>query len=125
MNEKTPKDFEKYIGKIINKYIPILLLQRHIWKVERGTTSDTALMECVYSYPYLNVTIRYSEKAFQDWRKGEDMVPFIVHEMCHPITDPLYAKAASRWICQEDLLDERERLTDLISYIVLKLQKHE
>lgn len=77
-------------------------------------------MECKYNYPYLNVTIRYSEEFEERWGKGEDMTPFIVHEMCHPITDPLYSKATERYASNTEILDERENLTDYICNIALK-----
>jgi len=122
--EKTYKDFEIYIHSIIQKFTPILLLQRHIFKVEKRKSSDEGdvIMECKYTYPYLNPTIRYSEKAFKDWENGEDMVPYILHEMIHPITDPFYAKSIERFATHREILDERENLTDLICNIILKSQ---
>ena len=108
---------------IVNRFIPILLLQRHTFELERNAEGDNsnAFMLCTFNYPYLNVTIKYSQKAFQEWRNGKDMTPYIVHEMCHPITDPLYAKSTSRWSTHDEIKDERENLTDLICNIVLKL----
>lgn len=76
-------------------------------------------MECVFNYPYLNVTINYSEKALKEWSSGKDMTPYVVHEMCHPITDPLYAKATARYTSRDEITDERELLTDLICNIAL------
>jgi len=78
-------------------------------------------MECKVSYPYLNVIIDYSDKAYQEWIKGKDMIPYIVHEMCHPITDPLYCKANERYVSKNEILDERELLTDYICNIVLRI----
>ena len=117
---KTNKDFEKYLMKIIDKYIPRLLLQQFTFELKRGTENKESFMECVFNYPYLNVTIKYSEKSFDEWQGGKDMTPFILHEMCHPITDPIYAKATSRYVSENEIRDERERLTDLICNIVLK-----
>lgn len=116
--KKTTKEFEKYILNIIDKYSPILLLDRHTFEVRGG--AQKGLMECLFSYPYLNIIIQYSTDAFEDWKKGKDMVRYIVHEMCHPITDPIYSKALSRFLTREEIEDERENLTDLISHIVLK-----
>lgn len=118
--KKSYRQFEGHIHSIIKKYVPILLLQRHTFEVERGAEDDGGYMSCVFNYPYLNVTIRYSEKAFIEWKKGKDMTPYVVHEMCHPITDPLYAKATSRWASHDEVRDEREQLTDLICNIVLQ-----
>lgn len=118
--KKTKKQFEKYIYSIINKYVPKLLLQRHIFEVKFGTKDENTLMECKFNYPYLNVTISYSEDTFKKWINKEDVIPYIVHEMCHPITDPLYCKATARYVSKDEILDERENLTDLICNIVLK-----
>ena len=119
---KSHKQFEAYIHSVIKKFIPRLLLQRHTFKVESGAESegDSTLMCCLYNYPYLNVTIKYSEKAYKKWLKGEDLTEYIVHEMCHPITDPFYSKSVDRYVSKNEILDERERLTDLICNITLK-----
>jgi hypothetical protein len=117
--QRSHKDFKTYICKVIVQFTPILLLQRHTFEVKRGCESKDALMECVYNYPYLNVTIKYSDQAFEDWKKGKDVVPYIVHEMCHPITDPLYSKATARYVSRDEILDERELLTDYICNIAL------
>lgn len=113
------KKIEKYIFSIIAKYREVLLLQRHTFELEYPTKSKEALAECVCNYPYLNVRIRYSEKLVEDWKKGRDIVPFIVHEMCHVITDPIYCKSIARFASERDLLDERELLTDYICNIAI------
>ena len=112
--------FEKYLMGIINKYSPILLLQRHTFEIEKGTENLKATMECVCNYPYLNATIKYSDKAVKEWKEGKDIIPYIVHEMCHLHTDPLYCKAINRYVSKDEILDERENLTDLICNIVIK-----
>jgi hypothetical protein len=119
--KKTHEHFEVYLASKINEYGKILLLNRHTFKIHRGVDNKRALMECVFNYPYLNVTIKYSEEAYQKWVKHEDILPYLVHELCHPITDPLYAKAVSRFCSKDEIEDERERLTDLISHIVLRV----
>lgn len=123
MKNHSEAEFEKYIYKVIDKYSPVLLLQQHRWLVKKGCESKTALMECVFNYPYLNVTLKYSEECFEMWKNGKDVDPYILHEMCHPITDPLYSKACDRYASSTEILDERERLTDLISHIVLAFEK--
>jgi len=79
-----------------------------------------SILECVFNYPYLNVTIKYSDKVVDKWKNGKDIVPYLVHEMCHPITDPLYTKANSRYVSVDEILAEREKLTDYICNIVIK-----
>ncbi len=112
--------FEQYVLKTINKFSPILLLERHTWEIRYGLENSSALMECVFNYPYLNVIIKYGKEVVTDWKKGKDIVPYIVHEMSHVITDPLYAKATERYVTKGEIRDERELLTDYICNIVIK-----
>ena len=119
----THEDFEIYIQSLIDKYIPILMIQRHTVEIKSGTKSDTAYFEFNYNYPYLNQTICYSDKAFKEWAEGKDAEPYILHELCHTLTDPLYSKAVDRYIGKNEVEDERERLTDHICSIILKLTK--
>ena|SRR5438105_3817645 len=114
---------EKEIFKIINQYQPILLLNRNTFELKYPTESKSALMESVFNYPYLNVTLKYGDKMVEKWQKQEDIVPWVVHEMCHVITDPLYSKALARYATRDEINDERELLTDYICNIVLKRGK--
>jgi hypothetical protein len=41
--------------------------------------------------------------------------------MVHPLTDGLYAKACNQWRFKEEIEDEREKLTDHIPSIFMKL----
>lgn len=120
MERQTQKRFEEYLTKLINKYSKVLLLDKHTFELHNGVESRESLMECVFNYPYLNVTLNYSDKVMDKWRTGKDIVPYLVHEMCHPITDPLYSKAISRYVSRDEILDEREKLTDYICNIVIK-----
>lgn len=115
------KKLEKYIYLIIKEFSPKLLLERHTFEVKYPTENKEAMAECVFNYPYLNVTIKYGDKLIKDWGNKKDIVPFIVHEMCHPIIDPLYSKAVSRYVSQDEIRDERELLTDYICNVVLKI----
>ena len=114
------KNFQKFILEEIDRLSKIVLLNRHLFSAKKGTENPEALAECVFNYPYLNVTINYNEKLEKRWLEGEDVTEYILHELCHVITDPLYAKAVSRYTTKNDMEDERERLTDFISHIVLK-----
>lgn len=116
-----PKDkIEQYIMEIIEKYTPILLLQRHIFEIEKAPASQKAFMECLSNYPCLDATIRYSEECITEWKKGKDIVPYILHEMCHLLTEPLYTKAVYRYVTKDEISDERENLTELICNIIIK-----
>jgi hypothetical protein len=118
---KTHKDFEAYIHKTINKFVPILFLQKHTFKVKLGTEHASSYYDFIYNYPYLNQTIGYSELAFKEWLSGKDQKPYILHEICHAITDPIYSKAVQRYVSKDEIEDERERLTDHICNIILNL----
>lgn len=117
------KKFEKYLMKVIKKYTPLLLLQRHVIEVKQDDQGRVEFFECSCSYPYLNVVMWYSKSAFKGWKKGRNLTSYIVHELCHPITDPLYTKAIARHVSKNEILDERENLTEHICNIVLKLSK--
>lgn len=112
--------FEKYLYRMIKKYSKILLLDKHTFELKNKLEKNNSLMECVSNYPYLNVTINYGDELVEKWKKGEDLKPYLVHEMCHPITDPLYCKAIQRYASKDEILDEREKLTDYICNIVIK-----
>lgn len=114
------KKLEQYITKVIKQYQPKLLLTRNVFDVNYPTYCKDAYMECTFNYPYLNITIKYSDLLINAWNKNEDIKPFIIHEMCHVITDPLYSKANDRYSSKNEILDERELLTDYICNIVLK-----
>jgi len=118
---KTHKDFESYIHKTINKYIQILFLQKHTFNIRQGTELGSSYYDFIYNYPYLNQTIGYSELAFKEWNEGKNQTSFILHEICHALTDPLYSKAVQRYVSKNEIEDERERLTDHICNIILKL----
>lgn len=114
------KKAEKEIEKVVKKYKDILLLQRHTFNYKYPTASLKAIAECVVNYPYLNVTINYGDMIKEKLKNKEDIAPYIVHEMCHVITDPFYCKAVSLYKSKDELEDERELLTDYICNIVIK-----
>ena len=116
---KQNKKFESYVYGVIKKYSKILLLDKHTFEIKNKLEEPKALMECVFNYPYLNVTINYGDSIVKKWLDKEDIIPYIVHEMCHPITDPLYCKAGARYVSADEIKDERERLTDYICNIVI------
>ena len=123
MKKKTKKDFEAYVFRIIKKYIPVLFLQRNTFEVEQGTKDKNAYFEARLAYPYLNQKILYSDEAIKDYADGKDMTPFIVHEICHAVTDPFYYKATERYVTEKEIEHERELLTDHVCNIVLRIKK--
>lgn len=114
-------DIEDAIKGIIAEYVPKLLLQRHTFEVKKGVDDQKSFMECLPNYPYLNATIAYSKECEEEWKKGKDIVPYVVHEMCHCVTEPLYCKAIGRYAGKNEILDERENMTDWICNIVIGL----
>lgn len=117
--KKTHKEVEARIHRIINRYKDVLLLGDRTWKVKHGCENKSSLMECVFNYPYLNVTLKYSDELIDKFKAKEDLKEYVIHEMCHPITDPLYSKAFDRFGTGDELKDARERLTDHICNIVV------
>lgn len=119
MKKKTHKEFKKWIKESIDMYVPILGLQLNEILIEYDKETNYLEIEC--NYPYIDSNIKYSEKAFEKWKKGEMKRHRILHELCHIITDPLYIKAIERYVTKIDINDERERLTDIISAIIRRL----
>ena len=115
----NPK-FEKYAYGVIKEYSPRLLLERNTWHLNYGVENPESLMECVFNYPYLGVTLNYGDKVLKQWKDGLNVAPAVVHEMCNVITNPLYAKGISRYVSKDEILDERELLTDYIAKIITK-----
>ena len=93
------------------------------FSLEKKDTPDEkeTMMQIAFSYPYMYVKIFYFDKTIKDWINGDNLISHITHELCHMITDPLYAKALERFASRQEIEDERERLTDYISNIVCKL----
>lgn len=114
-NEKA----ELAIMEIIARYQPILLLGRNTFKLKYGVENKDSVMECVFNYPYLNVILSYGDALIERFKRKEDITPYVVHEMCHVITDALYDKAINRCVTKSEINDERELLTDYIANIVL------
>ena len=78
--------------------------------------------DCKFNYPYQTIKVRYSKCIYEDWEKKDyrAAIEVLIHEMCHPLTDGLYAKATSRYCTKDEVEDEREKLTDHIANILVK-----
>jgi len=117
------KELNKFIMKLVEKYIPILCLERFEILVKSATEKEMSYhnnAEMTCAYPYLGYDLKYCAKNLLGLTKKE-IEGVIAHELCHCLTDPLYVKATHRYVTSEELTDERERLTDNISQIVLLL----
>ena len=121
---KTEKQFVDWIEKQIDYYSPILGIQLQKIDIEKKDKEDDLdFLGITCSYPYLEPILRYSDKAFKEWKNGYLKQDRILHELCHIITDPLYIKAIERYGSKEAILEERERLTDTICVIIKNLLK--
>lgn len=118
------RDFKTYIESIIQKYVPLVCLTHHIFTVKRDPEKSDSHYGSAFRYPYLQQEILYSQKAFDEWVSGVDQEIYILHEICHSLTDELYAKAGDRFTLSRTIEDARERLTDHITNIVYKLNKN-
>lgn len=115
--------FEKWAIVELKKIQKKLLLEDfYPIEIKYRTENHESYAECRVAYPYKSITIKYGDAALHDFKekKYEDIVDALTHEMCHPITDPLYVKGVSRWASRQEIEDERERLTDHIANIILK-----
>jgi hypothetical protein len=120
---KSQKQFERWALPQLKRLQKQLLLE-HFEPLEieyRSKMGDT-YAECQFTYPYLSITIRYGDTMLADFQKGDKkgVHSALVHEMCHPLTDPLFDKAISRYVTKDEVNMERERLTDHIANIVLR-----
>ena len=103
---------------MFEKYKPVLFLEKYHLSVEKH---EETYMASKFNYPYLDITIHYSTKSFETWKKDKrDSERRIIHEFCHTITDPYYCVTTDRYISKNQLEDARERLTDHIAQIVNK-----
>lgn len=114
------KKFEEHVMKIIKKYSKVLLLDKYQIGLKAGVTDSKAIAQCQFRYPYLDNDILYSKGLVKMWEDKEDITPIIVHELCHIVTDPFYAKSLKRFITEDEILDEREALTDHLTNIINK-----
>jgi hypothetical protein len=113
MNE----EYEKWVKEMFEKYKSILFIEAYLLEVKKGDV----YLASKFHYPYLNMTIQYSDKAIENWQKDKvDAEMEILHEFTHAITDPLYCKANSRYVSLDEVTQERERLTNHIAKIVYK-----
>jgi hypothetical protein len=118
MKNKTEKDFIKWIKETIDYYLPKLFININKIEIEKG--EETRYLEITCTYPYLDPTLKYSERAFNAWIKGKIKKDRILHEICHILTDPLYSKANDRFSGKNEIEDERERLTDTLASILIQ-----
>ena len=124
-DKKERKEFDTWARKIIQKYQPILLVSDHTFDIEfKEKLARSSLFEHSTMYPYKTCYIMYGETAMMYWKEGnkEELRQGLIHELCHDITDPMYVVASARYATEDQLLNERERLTDHIANIIVHLK---
>lgn len=122
---KNGKEFEKWAKKNLAKLQSVLLLHDHVVSFEYdGEMTSPTLMQHGFNYPYKTTAIYYGDTALKKWaaKEKEELYNCLIHELCHSVTDPLYAKATSRYVSRGEVEDERERLTDHIANILVNLK---
>jgi hypothetical protein len=127
MNFKKLNDEKKavdFIKKTAEKWKKILGLNITFW-VRKGDNEE-ALLSISYREPYnAEYTIFYSDKFVEEYKEYgvEYCVLPIIHELTHTLTDELYLVATKRYITSGEVEESRERLTDRLAYIFLKINK--
>lgn len=119
---KKQKQFEKWAMELLKKYHDILLLQDHLLSLKQKDDIN-AYATHTFCYPYKETEVNYDKELYEMWEKGklEDVKAILIHELCHSLTDPLYAKATNRYVGRDEIEDEREALTDKLANIIVKL----
>ncbi len=122
---REQKSFEVWALPKLKKLQKIMLLQHFSpLEIEFYKSTDT-YAECSNQYPYQSIIIRISDKMLEDFKKKSEhksIIGTLVHEMCHPLTDPLFNIGYERFVTKDQLKNEREKLTDHIGNIILENQ---
>lgn len=119
---KKERQFEKWALGELEQISKVLLTDDFFpIKLKKGCSAN-AYASIDMAYPYKSITINWSDDLYKWWseKKYTEVRQILVHEMCHPLTDPLYSKGVDRYMTKDALNEERERLTDHIANIVLK-----
>ena len=114
---KLEKEYIDFIKKMYKKYAPILFMEKY----EVGCTKNNDVyLASKFNYPYLDVTIEYSDRAI-DWYKANKQVAEreLLHEFCHVITDQFYVTCIG-YHSKEQMEQARERMVDHIAQIINK-----
>lgn len=112
--------FKRLIEDLFKKYAPILFIDKYHLASRMVEKDEGYYLASRFNYPYLDITIIYSQDAIDDMSKDLAKVKRqIVHEFCHVITDPFYSVCVG-YSTKEQIENERERMVDHISQIVYK-----
>jgi hypothetical protein len=115
------RNFRAWLEVTTAKYAKILLLDKYVFKFELEPQRKSG-MACSFRHPYLDITLYYGPSTIADWKKDIAIARhYVVHELCHVITDPFYDCSIERFVARPALENEREHLTDHIATIIRKL----
>lgn len=118
MKTLTEIRYENWVKIMFEKYKSIIFIEKYNLYFKKD---NEIYLASKFHYPYLNLTIEYSDKALANWKKDpEDAECEIIHEFLHGVTDPFYYICNNRYVTKDEVERERERLTDHIAKIVHK-----
>jgi hypothetical protein len=120
---KKVKGFEKWANNELRKLQKMVLLEHFNLLPIKATDKPSDNSCCVHHYPYQTIEIEYNQDVFNWWMDGNNhrAREVLTHEICHALTDEFYNKGFDRFTGKDDLEDAREKLTDHIANILLKL----
>jgi len=120
-SRKTKKEFELWANKKLKEIQGVLLMNHFkLEPIKESSEHDTSYS--ITRYPYKESVFQYGKNVYDSWARGdkEEALSILIHESFHPLTDPLYCKAVSRYTSRDELEHEREGLTDHLTNIILK-----
>ena len=115
--DKIEKEYRNFIEQMFNKYSPILFMQKYDLGVIKD---DKNYLASKFNYPYLDVTIEYSDDAIDQYKRDKGIAEReLLHEFCHVITDQFYVTCIG-YHSKEQMEQARERMVDHIAQIINK-----
>lgn len=118
---KKDKEFEKFAHKVYDKYKKKLLIENSNFSIRKISKEEHPYLAMQFAYPYLELQILYTDEPVKEFNEFPiEVERKLVHELCHFITDPLYAVSTNFYKSKSEIEDQRERLTDHIAMIAFK-----
>ena len=119
------KELKQKIEKCVKEAQEDMNLQK--WNIIVYYDNDIRTVgQCERDREYLRAWITFNlDKVLKDYKIGkEDTLKLhCYHEVAHILTYELEFLASSRYVAEEEIETERERLTEGITRIILKLKK--
>jgi len=121
----TKKDLKQKIEKCVQEAQEDMFLQNWDIIVYYDNKIDS-VGQCERDREYLRAWITFNlDKVFEDYKtfKENSLKSYCYHEVAHILIKELEFLATCRYIGEEEISTERERLTESIARIILKLKK--